>query len=100
MHCCSYEVQAHSQSFSMVPEFPLSLQTRDWTGREREMSTSTESLRIRGEPLMNDTTSGGTAAGAEDGIQLSVTSVTNACLWCNTMETLYIQTQEYLVQRD
>ena len=64
----------------MVPEFPLSLQTRDWTGREREMSTSTESLRIRGEPLMNDTTSGGTAAGAEDGIQLSVTSVTNACL--------------------
>ena len=67
----------------MVPEFPLSLQTRDWTGREREMSTSTESFTIRGELLMNDTTSGGTTAGAEDGIQLLVTLVTNVCLCCN-----------------
>ena len=64
----SLERVVDSQSFSMVSESPRSVQTRDWTGRERDMSTSTESLRTRGEPLISDTTSGGTAAGAGNGI--------------------------------
>ena len=62
--CMWLECVVDSQSFSMVPESPLSLQMRDVTGRERDMSTSTESLATRGESLISDTTSGGTAAGA------------------------------------
>ena len=51
------------QSCSMVTLGPLSLQTRDWTGLEMRMSASTESPITRGESLMNNTTSEGTAAG-------------------------------------
>ena len=38
---------------------PLSLQMRDWTGLERRMSASTESLWTRGESPMNFRVSGG-----------------------------------------
>ena len=51
------------QSCSMVTLGPLSLQMRDWTGLEMSMFAFTEFPITRGELLMNDTTSGGTAAG-------------------------------------
>ena len=52
------------QSNSSTSTRPLfNLHTRDCTGRESSISTSTESLRTRGESLMNDTSSGGTTAG-------------------------------------
>ena len=43
------------------PPLALSLQTRDETGLEREISASTESFRTRGESLMKQTSSGGTS---------------------------------------